>query len=73
MTLAKRFHILDLETFEQEEALRVPFRLNPGVLPVERFPRRRTRGEGDLAEKVAGCLLSDVKGNVFLYSMAPRP
>ena len=62
-------------------SLRFPFKLHPQVLAVRDFPQRRppwllglfpdgAKG-GDLSEKTTGCLLSDIKGNVFLFSMAP--
>ena len=81
ITLDKRLHVLDLARLEEEAALRFPFRLHPQVLAVSDFPQRRppwlldlfTDGEreSDVSEKTTGCLLSDIKGNVFLFSVGP--
>ena len=83
VTLDRRLQVLDLASLEQETSLRFPFRLDPQVLPVRDFPQRRppwlldlfTDGEreSDVSEKTTGCLLSDIKGNVFLLSVAPDP
>jgi len=81
ITLDRRLQVLDLARLEQEAALRFPFKLHPQVLPVSDFPQRRppwlldlfTNGEreSDASEKTTGCLLSDIKGNVFLFSVTP--
>ena len=82
VTLDKRLQVLDLARLEQEAALRFPFKLHPQVLAVRDFPQRRPpwlldlfadgERESDVSEKTTGCLLSDIKGNVFLLSVAPE-
>ena len=71
VTLDKRLHVLNVESFEQEDVLRFPFDLNPGVLPVRDFHRRRALGALDGQAKATGCLLSDVKGHVYVYPSSP--
>ena len=80
LTLDKRLQVLDLARLEQEAALRFPFRLHPQVLAVNDFPQRRPpwllgllpdgAKVGDLSEQTTGCLLSDIKGKVFVLSGA---
>lgn len=73
VTLDKRLQVFDLARFELEKTLRFPFAFNPEIMPVKEFPQKRIHDPIDLARKISGCLLSDVKGNVFLYSTAPIP
>jgi hypothetical protein len=83
ITLDKRLHVLDLVRLAPETTLRFPFKLRPQVLPVSSFPRRRApwlldlfsdgERESDVGETTTGCLLSDIKGNVFLLPVGTSP
>lgn len=73
VTLDKKLHLLDAATFEPERALRFPFALGSRMLPVRDFQRRQASGSAGGLETVSGCLLSDVKGHVFLVSVAAEP
>ncbi len=73
LTLDKRLHILDAGSLAEDKTLRFPFGFTPDVMLVSDFPQRRLPGELDLAEKTTGCLLTDVKGNVYLCSPISRP
>ena len=71
VTLDKQLCIFDLARFELEKTLRFPFRFNPEILPLKNFPQRQIQGPISMGERITGCLLSDVKGNVYLYSAEP--
>ena len=73
LLLGHRLRVLDLPAMELERELRFCFRWRPRIIPVEEFPLGRSRDELPTMEKLSGCLLADIKGNLFLFSVAPDP
>lgn len=72
LLLGHRLQVVDLPGLELEKELRFCFRWRPRIIPVEEFPLGRSRDELPTMEKLSGCLLADIKGNLFLYAADER-